>query len=155
VVHFEPAGDLLCKCTPKTSSVNRNEYPRCGFLMKILRIKPGTALIMSMLLLLLAAGDTVRAQQTSIPTDQTTPSSRLTLDEALKLASMQASAFQQASLNERSAAEDVQQARTAFLPHVSAPLSYLYTSPAMGTRPVPRAHRAFSLTTPSANTRLM
>ncbi|MDX6613568.1 MAG: hypothetical protein QOD75_2754 [Blastocatellia bacterium] len=48
--------------------------------------------------------------------------------------------FQQATLNERIAAEDVNQARTAFLPHVSAPLSYLYTSPAMGLPPgTPRA----------------
>jgi outer membrane protein TolC len=80
------------------------------------------------------------AQQPTIsnpPTsvDQTTLSTPLTLDEALKLATMQVSAFQQASLNERSAAEDVRQAKTAFLPKVSAPLSYLYTSPALGAPP--------------------
>ena len=86
-------------------------------------------------MLLLAAGDSVRAQQPGFRTDQTTPSNRLSLNEALKLASMQASLFQQASLTERSAAEDVLQARAAFLPHVGAPLSYLYTSPAMGVPP--------------------
>jgi outer membrane protein TolC len=53
----------------------------------------------------------------------------------LKLANAQASAFQQAGLNERIAAEDVRQAQAAFLPRVTAPLSYLYTSPALGLPP--------------------
>lgn len=56
----------------------------------------------------------------------------LTLDEALRLANAQASTFQQAALNEQIAAEDVKQAQAAFLPKVSAPLSYIYTSPALG-----------------------
>jgi outer membrane protein TolC len=56
----------------------------------------------------------------------------LTLDEALRLANTQASTFQQAGLNEQIAAEDVKQAQAAFLPKVSAPLSYIYTSPALG-----------------------
>src|SRR5882762_4660749 len=56
----------------------------------------------------------------------------LTLDEALRLANAQASTFQQAGLNEQIAAEDVKQAQAAFLPKVSAPLSYIYTSPALG-----------------------
>src|SRR5260370_27376733 len=56
----------------------------------------------------------------------------LTLDEALRLANLQASSFQQATFNERIAAEDVKQAQAAFLPKVSAPLSYIYTSPALG-----------------------
>jgi len=38
-------------------------------------------------------------------------------------------------LNERVAAEDVRQAQAAFLPKVSAPLSYIYTSPALGLPP--------------------
>ena len=59
----------------------------------------------------------------------------LTLDEALRLASVQASSFQQAGLNERIAAEDVKQAQAAFLPRLSAPLSYIYTSPALGLPP--------------------
>ena len=64
----------------------------------------------------------------------------LTLDEALRLSSALASGFQQAGLNEQIAAEDVRQARNAFLPHVTAPLSYLYTSPALGLPPgEPRA----------------
>jgi outer membrane protein TolC len=48
------------------------------------------------------------------------------------LAGAQASAFQQAGLNERIAAEDVRQAQAAFLPRVTAPLDYIYTSPAFG-----------------------
>ena len=50
----------------------------------------------------------------------------LTLDEALRLANLTASSFQQATFNERIAAEDVKQAQAAFLPKVSAPLSYVY-----------------------------
>ena len=56
----------------------------------------------------------------------------LTFEEALRLANSQASTFQQAGLNEQIAAEDVKQAEAAFLPKVSAPLSYIYTSPSMG-----------------------
>ena len=59
----------------------------------------------------------------------------LTLDEALRLANTQVSVFQSALLNERIAAEDVKQAQAAFLPKISAPLSYLYTSPALGLPP--------------------
>ena len=50
----------------------------------------------------------------------------------MRLANAQASSFQQAGLNEQIAAEDVKQAQAAFLPKVSAPLSYIYTSPALG-----------------------
>ncbi|HUS13188.1 MAG TPA: TolC family protein [Pyrinomonadaceae bacterium] len=72
--------------------------------------------------------------QPSVPLDP------LTLDEAIRLANAQASTFQTAILNERIAAEDVRQAQTAFLPKVSAPLSYIYTSPALGLPPgEPRA----------------
>src|SRR5262245_26570726 len=59
----------------------------------------------------------------------------LSLDEALRLANTQASAYQTAVLNERIAAEDVRQAQAAFLPKVSTPLSYTYTSPALGLPP--------------------
>lgn len=64
----------------------------------------------------------------------------VTLDEALRLANLQASAFQQAGFNEQIAAEDLRQAKAAFLPRLSAPLSYLYTTPATGLPPgEPRA----------------
>jgi outer membrane protein TolC len=59
----------------------------------------------------------------------------MTLDEALRLSSALSSSFQQAGLNEKIAAEDVRQAQAAFLPRVTAPLSYLYTSPALGLPP--------------------
>lgn len=59
----------------------------------------------------------------------------LTLDEAVKLALTQASTFEQASINERVAAEDVRQARTAFLPRVAAAPNLIYTSPAIGVSP--------------------
>ena len=66
--------------------------------------------------------------------------SALTLDEALRLANAQASAYQSAILNERIASEDVRQAQAALLPKMSAPLSYIYTSPALGLPPgEPRA----------------
>jgi outer membrane protein TolC len=60
---------------------------------------------------------------------------QLTLDEVLRLANAQASSFQTAAINERIAAEDVRQAQAAFLPKVSTPLSYIYTSPALGLPP--------------------
>jgi len=59
----------------------------------------------------------------------------LTLDQALRLAAALSSDYQQAGLNEQIASEDVKQARAAFLPRLSAPLSYLYTSPASGQPP--------------------
>lgn len=89
------------------------------------------------------------AGQTTLPTTrppvvQNNPTiadpNALTLDEALRLANTQASLFQSAVLNERIAAEDVRQAQAAFLPKVTAPLSYIYTSPALGLPPgEPRA----------------
>lgn len=64
----------------------------------------------------------------------------VTLDEAFRLANTQASIYQTAILNERIAAEDVKQAQAAFKPKVSAPLNYIYTSPALGLPPgEPRA----------------
>jgi len=64
----------------------------------------------------------------------------LSLDDALRLANAQASTYQSAAINERIAAEDVRQARAAFLPKVTTPLSYIYTSPALGLPPgEPRA----------------
>ena len=89
-----------------------------------------------------------RAQTTPpSPTPQAvTPSpsnsnvSALSLDEALRLANAVASDYQTAILNEKVAAEDIKQAQAALLPKVSAPLSYIYTSPALGLPPgEPRA----------------
>ncbi|HEX6719824.1 MAG TPA: TolC family protein [Pyrinomonadaceae bacterium] len=80
-------------------------------------------------LLVLVCAATLRAQ---VPSPSPNP---LSLDEALRLANAQASAFRTALLNERIAAEDVRQARAAFLPKVSTPLSYIYTSPALGLPP--------------------
>jgi outer membrane protein TolC len=57
---------------------------------------------------------------------------QLSLDDVLKLANAQLSGLQQAQLGERVAAEEVRQARAALLPKISAPLDYIYTSPALG-----------------------
>src|SRR5262249_55252460 len=76
------------------------------------------------------------ASQAQTPSPSPVPQvPALSLDEALRLANTQASTFQTALLNERVAAEDVRQAQAAFLPKVSAPLSYIYTSPALGLPP--------------------
>ena len=80
-------------------------------------------------LVCLAAGT-----QAQTPSPSPSPSP-ITLDEALRLANAQASTFQSAVLNERIAAEDVRQARAAFLPRVSAPLGYVYNTPALGLPP--------------------
>jgi outer membrane protein TolC len=76
------------------------------------------------------------SSEAQIPSPSPTPQTpALSLDEALRLANAQASSFQTALLNERVAAEDVRQAQVAFLPRVSTPLSYIYTSPALGLPP--------------------
>src|SRR4051812_20785696 len=72
------------------------------------------------------------AAQQPATTSSSIPINPLTLDEALRLANVQASIYQSAILNERIAAEDVRQAQAAFKPKVSAPLEYIYTSPATG-----------------------
>ncbi|HEY3188218.1 MAG TPA: TolC family protein [Solirubrobacteraceae bacterium] len=59
----------------------------------------------------------------------------LLVDEAVRLALLQASTYQQATLNERIAAEDVRQARAAFLPRLAANFSLIHTSPASGVSP--------------------
>src|ERR1041384_5981688 len=75
------------------------------------------------------------SSQSQAQTPSPSPAPALSLDEALRLANAQASTFQTARLNERVAAEDVRQAQAAFLPRISTPLSYIYTSPALGLPP--------------------
>src|SRR5215831_11062104 len=60
------------------------------------------------------------------------PAAILTRDEAVRLALIQASTFQQAKLNELIAAEDVRQARAAFFPVINSPSEFIYTSPIHG-----------------------
>src|SRR5689334_10940982 len=94
----------------------------------MLKLARPRAIPLAVLLLLVCAA----ATHAQVPSPSPAP---LSLDEALRLANGQASAFQTALLNERVAAEDVRQAQAAFLPKVSAPLSYIYTSPALGLPP--------------------
>ncbi len=56
----------------------------------------------------------------------------LTREEAVRLALTQASNYEQFQLNEKSAAEDVRQAQTAFLPKVIASPSLIYNTPSIG-----------------------
>src|SRR5260221_14364442 len=97
------------------------------------------------LLCLLASGLAQTPSPTATPVavspGQLNPTvTALSLEEALRLANAQASTYQVAILNEKIASEDVKQAQAAFLPKVSAPLSYIYTSPALGLPPgEPRA----------------
>ncbi len=80
------------------------------------------------------------APTASLPTQLAPIAGLLTLDDALRRANALSSSFQQAGISEKIAAEDVRQAQAAFLPRVTAPLSYLYTSPALGLPPgTPRA----------------
>jgi multidrug efflux system outer membrane protein len=67
--------------------------------------------------------------QTNAPSAQ--QAGATSLDEVLRLANAQVSGLQQAQLNERVAAEDVRQARAAFLPKLTTPLDYIYTSPTL------------------------
>jgi outer membrane protein TolC len=77
------------------------------------------------------ASSSPSASRTTIPAAPQT-NTTITLDDALRLAGAQVSGFRQAQLNERIAAEDVRQAQAAFLPRVTSPLDYIYTSPALG-----------------------
>jgi outer membrane protein TolC len=56
----------------------------------------------------------------------------LTLDQAVRLALTQASAFEAARYTELIAAEDVKQARIAFLPRITVPSTFVYNSPTLG-----------------------
>jgi outer membrane protein len=94
--------------------------------------------------LIMAAGVAAAAQQAShsdspVPGIATQPAAQqpkpLTRDEAVSLALATASTFQQAKLNELIAAEDVKQAKAAFLPRVSMPLTTIYNSPSTGAPP--------------------
>jgi outer membrane protein len=97
-------------------------------------------------------GATPQASPTSTPNATPTPpvsaptvpqavqqsvqtSGQVSLDEVLRLANVQVSALHQAQLNEQSAAEDLKQARAAFLPKITSPIDYIYTSPAFGVQP--------------------
>jgi outer membrane protein TolC len=56
----------------------------------------------------------------------------LTRDEAVRLALAEASAFQTAKYSELIAAEDVRQAKAAFLPRITVPSTLIYNSPTLG-----------------------
>jgi outer membrane protein TolC len=75
-------------------------------------------------------GTTPSSAQASQSTSQSP--GQLGLDEVLRLANTQVSGLRQAQLNESVAEEDVRQARAAFLPKVTAPFDYIYTSPSLG-----------------------
>ena len=82
-------------------------------------------------ILILSVGAVAQTQQPPAAA----PAPTLSVDEAMRLALLQASTYQQATLNERIAAEDVRQARAAFLPRLGATLSFIHTSPARGVSP--------------------
>src|SRR5436190_4964029 len=107
-------------------------------------IRPGPRVILFVLWTALVCVPATSHAQTPSPSPSTQISSsgqssalttQITIDDALRLANAQASAFRSAALNERIAAEDVRQAQAAFLPKISAPLSYIYTTPALGLPP--------------------
>ncbi|HEY2847714.1 MAG TPA: TolC family protein, partial [Pyrinomonadaceae bacterium] len=73
--------------------------------------------------------DSVRANDASTP---------VTLNAAVDQALKQVSTYRGTQLNEQIAREDVTQAQAAFLPKVTAPLDFIYTSPSLGSvRPRP------------------
>src|SRR5947209_3933776 len=74
--------------------------------------------------------------QTQTPAQQANPpqANALTRDVAVQMALQQASTFQQAQLSERLAAEDVRQARAAFLPRLTLPATFIYNSPLLAPR---------------------
>src|SRR5258706_2564188 len=88
----------------------------------------------------------VRAQQPSDPQSptpyysypfgsETTSKKTLSVEDAVNLALSNAASYQQSLLDERSAAEDVRQARAAFFPTISAPLTYVGTTSSTVRKP--------------------
>lgn len=75
-------------------------------------------------------GSTPAGAQAEQSTSQ--PPGQLGLEEVLRLANAQVSGLRQSQLNESVAEEDVRQARAAFLPKVTLPFDYIYTSPSLG-----------------------
>src|SRR5262249_36992168 len=103
------------------------------------RIRAGAGLLLAMLGLSSSAASLsaqIPAPSPATRAAQTDQNANpLSLEEAQRLALAQASNFQEAVLNERIANEDVKQAQAAFLPKISAPLSYIYTTPVIGAKP--------------------
>jgi outer membrane protein TolC len=85
-----------------------------------------------LLFLLLFSAANVHTQTGSSPVKP------LTLAEAIELALNQASNFRSAGLNEKIAAEDIIQAKAAFLPKVTGQPNYTYTSPSLNNSTNPR-----------------
>ena len=87
--------------------------------------------------LIIAAANIASPQQPTPPAPQSPGQAArpLALGDAVNLAIAQASNFQQARLAEQIAAEDVRQARLAFLPRVAGTFTYTYNSPAIGVSP--------------------
>lgn len=100
---------------------------------------PRVLLILIVLAVWLPSG---HAQPSSVPSSlqvagsQQLPPAKpatLTCEEAVRLALAQASVYEQAQLSERSANEDVKQAKAAFLPRLTIPSTVIYNSPSPGT----------------------
>jgi outer membrane protein len=66
---------------------------------------------------------------------ETSSRKTLSVEDAVSLALSNAASYQQSLLDERSAAEDVRQARAAFFPTISAPLTYVGTTPSTVRQP--------------------
>jgi outer membrane protein TolC len=88
--------------------------------------------IISLLFLLWFSAATVCTQ--TVPP----PARPLTLAGAIELALKQASNYRSAQINEQIAAEDITQAKAAFLPKVTAQPNYIYTSPSLNNSTNPR-----------------
>ena len=92
-------------------------------------------LVLCAALIIFGAAQFVRAQTPTSTPAQTQPKF-VSLDEAVRLALTQASTFKQSLLNEQIAAQDVFQAKKAFLPKISANPGFVFTSPSLGSVPM-------------------
>ena len=98
---------------------------------------PLLAALVILLFLAAASGQTppsVSATPSPLPgisRDQTDQAKTISLAEAIDRSVKQVSALTTADLNARIASEDVRQARAAFLPKITAPLSFTYTTPSL------------------------
>ncbi len=106
----------------------------------IIRVPAAFALLLSVTVAYAQNPKAVPSPPTAAPTPVTNPAASphpidtakpISLAEAIDRAGKQVSALTTADLNARIAAEDVRQARAAFLPKITAPFNVIYTSPSL------------------------
>src|SRR6185369_10568111 len=112
---------------------------QCSETFDFVKITKPTAIIAAVVVL--ACASDLAQVPTASPTPPTSAIATLgsqidqtramSLQDAMDRASKQVSAHTNANLNSRIAEQDVRQSRAAFFPKITAPLSFIYTTPSL------------------------